>query len=170
MSSTTTVLNGVPNRREPKGEGYMTKIVVDNSAPEGRQRQLQAQVQVAWAKAACSVLNFLIGRGADPVTAMKEFVTVHEAAEQESTDPNGIAIRGPKLGQTTNGHPDEIIDTVLTGSLSMVAAMLQVGAKQPISEPKGAYTDDEAYVAAQERIVRGMMMMEKQIRKKRDKS
>jgi hypothetical protein len=148
----------------------MTEIVVDNTAPEGRQRQLEAQVQVAWAKAACSVLNFLIGRGADPVTAMEEFITVHEAAEQESIDPNGIAIRGPKLGQITNGHPDEIIDTVLTGSLSMVAAMLQVGARQPISEPRGAYTDDEAYAAAQEQIVRGIIMMEKKIREKRDKS
>jgi hypothetical protein len=148
----------------------MTEIVVDNTAPEGRQRQLEAQVQVAWAKAACSVLNFLIGRGADPLTAMKEFIAVHEAAEQESIDPKGIAIRGPELGQITNGHPDEIIDTVLTGSLSMVAAMLQVGARQPISEPRGTYTDDEAYVAAQEQIVRGIIMMEKKIRKKRGKS
>jgi hypothetical protein len=148
----------------------VTKVVVDNTTPEGRQRQLEAQVQVAWAKVASSVLTFLIGREADPVTAMKEFIAAHDAAEQESIDPNGIAIRGPELGQTTNGHPDQIIDTVLTGSLSMVAAMLQVGARQPISEPKGAYTDDEDYVAAQEQIVRGIKMMEKKIRKKRDES
>ena len=65
-------------------------------------------------------------------------------------------------------HPDEIIDTVLAGALSMVAAMLQVGARQPVSEPKGAYTDDEAYVAAQEHIVRGITQtMEKKIRESR---
>jgi hypothetical protein len=142
----------------------VTKIVVDNTTPEGRQRQLEAQVQVAWANVASSVLNFLVGREADPIAAMKEFVAVHDAAEQESTDPKGIAIRGAELGQTTKGHPDEIIDTVLTGSLSMVAAMLQAVARQPGREPKGAYADDEAYVAAQEQIVRGIMMMEKKIR------
>lgn len=139
----------------------MTKIVVDNTTPEGRQRQLEAQVQVAWAKAAGSVLNFLIGRETDFVAAMKEFVAVHDAAKLESTDPKGIAIRGPKLGETTKGDKDEIIDTILTGSLSMVAAMLQVGARQPVTEPKGSYTDDEAYIAAQEQIVRGIMMMRK---------
>jgi hypothetical protein len=143
----------------------VTKIVIDNTTPEGRQRQLEAQVQVAWAKVASRVLNFLIGREADPVAAMKEFVAVHEAAEHESIDPKGIAIRGPAIGQATKGHPDEIIDTILTGSLSMVAAMLLAGARQPVTEPSGAYTDDEAYAAAQEQIVRGMMMMEKKIRK-----
>jgi hypothetical protein len=148
----------------------VTKVVIDNTTPEGRQRQLEAQVQVAWAKVASSVLSFLIGREADPVAAMKEFIAVYDAAEQESFDPKGIAIRGPELGETTNGHPDEIIDTVLTGSLSMVAAMLQTGAKQPVKEPKGAYTNDKAYVAAQEQIVRGIMMMEKKTRKKRDES
>jgi hypothetical protein len=148
-----------------RGEHYVTKIVIDNTTPEGRQRQLEAQVQVAWAKVASRVLNFLIGREADPVAAMKEFIAVHEAAEQESIDPKGIAIRGPELGQTTEGHPDEIIDTILTGSLSMVAALLQAGARQPVTEPKGAYTDDEAYIAAQEKVVRGIMMMEKKLRK-----
>lgn len=143
----------------------MTKIVVDNTTPEGRQRQLEAQVQVAWAEAASGMLNFLIGREAAPVAAMKEFIAIHDAAERESIDPNGIAIRGPELGQTTKGHPDEIIDTVLTGSLSMVAAMLQALARQPAPEPKGAYTDDATYVAAQELLVRGIMMMEKKVRK-----
>jgi hypothetical protein len=148
----------------------VTKIVVDNTTPEGRQRQLEAQVQVAWAKVASCVLNFLIGRDTDPVAAMKEFVAVHEAAEQESIDPKGIAIRGPELGQAAKGHPDVIIDTVLTGSLSMVAAMLQAGARQPVPEPKGAYTDDEAYAAAQEQILRGIMMMEKKIHKTPEES
>ena len=146
----------------------MTKIVVDNTTPEGRQRQLEAKVQVAWAKAASKVLNFLIGGEADVVAAMKEFVAVYDTAEQESIDPKGIAIRGPALGHTTKGHEDEMIDTILTGSLSMVAAMLQVGARQPVTEPIGAYKDDEAYTAAQEQIVRGIMMMEKKLRKKRD--
>lgn len=148
----------------------MTKIVVDNTTPEGRQRQLEAQVQIAWARVASSVLNFLIGREADLVTAMKEFITVHDAAENESIDPKGIAIRGPELGQTTKGHPDEIIDTVLTGSLSMVAAMLQFGARQPGPEPKGALADDEAYVAAQKLIVRGTMMMAKKARETPEES
>jgi hypothetical protein len=148
----------------------VTKIVVDNTTPEGRQRQLEAQVQVAWAKAASSMLSFLIGQEADPVEAMKEFIAIHDAAERESIDPNGIAIRGPELGQATKGHPDEIIDTVLTGSLSMVAAMLRALARQPAPKPKGAYTDDAAYVAAQEQLVRGIMIMEKKTRKKRDQS
>jgi hypothetical protein len=142
----------------------VTKIVIDNTTPEGRQRQLEAQVQVAWAEVASSVLNFLMGREADPVTAMKEFIAIYDAAEHESIDPKGMAIRGPELGRATKGHPDEIIDTVLTGSLSMVAAMLQAGAGQPGPDAKGAYSDDEAYVAAQEQIVRGIMMMKKKVR------
>ena len=44
----------------------MTKIVVDNSTPGGRQRQLEAQVQVAWANAASSVLNFLMDEKQTP--------------------------------------------------------------------------------------------------------
>jgi uncharacterized protein (UPF0254 family) len=82
----------------------------------------------------------------------------------------GIAIRGPELGQTTKGHPDEIIDTVLTGSLSMVAAMLLAGARQPGPEPKVALKDDKAYVAAQEQIVRGIMMMQKKVREAPEES
>lgn len=143
----------------------MTKIVVDNTSTEGRQRQLEAQVQVAWANVAGAVLNFLIGREADLVPSMKEFIAVHDAAEKESIDPKGIAIRGPELGQATRGHPDEIIDTVLAGSLSMVAAMLQFGAKQPVSKPNGSYSDDEAYLAAREQIVGGIKMMEERVRK-----
>jgi hypothetical protein len=40
----------------------MARIVVDNTSPEARQRQLEAQVQVAFAKAASSVLIFLAGK------------------------------------------------------------------------------------------------------------
>ena len=71
---------------------------------------------------------------------MKTFIAVHDAA-QESIDPEGIGIRGPDIGGATKGHPDEIIDTVLAGSLSMVVAMLQADARQPVPEPQGAYSD-----------------------------
>jgi hypothetical protein len=148
-------------------EDCVTKIVVDNSTPGGRQRQLEAQVQVAWANAASSVLNFLIGREADPVEAMKTFIAVHDAAEQESIDPNGIGIRGPDIGGATKGHPDEVIDTVLAGSLSMAAAMLQADARQPVPEPQGAYSDDAAYLTAQKQILHGFTMMQKEIKMRR---
>ena len=49
-----------------------------------RQRQLEAQVQVAWAQEASSMLDFLIGREADPVAAMKEFIAIYDAAEERS--------------------------------------------------------------------------------------
>ncbi len=109
----------------------MIKIVVDNTSPEARQRQLEAQVQVAFAKAASRVLTFLAGKPeGNMIKAMQEFITLHEAAEQESVDPKGIVIRVPKLDRANN-YENEHINAILRGSLAMVAALLKMHAKAP---------------------------------------
>ncbi|UEM08438.1 hypothetical protein J4G43_026980 [Bradyrhizobium barranii subsp. barranii] len=121
----------------------MTKVVVDNSAPEARQRQLEAQVQVAFAKAASKVLAFLVGKAeGNMIMAMQEFIAVHEAAEQESIDPKGIAIRVPKLGRTGNDE-NEHINMILRGSLNTVAAMLKMNAKIPTKNRGGQAVDQD---------------------------
>jgi hypothetical protein len=123
----------------------MTKIIVDNTSPEARQRQLEAQVQVAFAKAASTVLTFLAGEAdGDIVEAMQEFIDVHEAAEQESIDPKGIAIRVPKLISLEN-EENEHINMILRGSLHMVAAMLKTYAKIPTQDPAGDKSWTEAH-------------------------
>jgi hypothetical protein len=116
----------------------MTKIVVDNTSPDARQRQLEAEVQVAFAKAASSVLTFLAGKAeGNMVKAMQEFIAVHEAAGQESTDPKGIAIRVPKLERGKGNEENEHINAILRGSLNMVAAMLKMNAQIPLDNRGG---------------------------------
>jgi hypothetical protein len=39
----------------------MAKLIVDNSSPEALQRRLEAEVQVAFAKVASSMLEYLCG-------------------------------------------------------------------------------------------------------------
>ncbi|MET4425687.1 hypothetical protein [Bradyrhizobium sp. RT3a] len=119
----------------------MTKIIVDNTSAEARQRQLEAQVQVAFANASSAVLTFLAGKSErNIVKAMQEFIDIHEAAKRDSIDPKGIAIRVPKLDAQSNSE-NEHINMILRGSLSMVAAMLKRHAKVPINTPAG----DEAW-------------------------
>jgi hypothetical protein len=108
----------------------MARIVVDNASPAARQRQLEAQVQVAFAKVASGLLIFLAGRHTERslIKAMREFIAIHESARAESTDPKGVAIRGPRLDRYNNGE-DEQINAILRGSLRMVAAMLESNAR-----------------------------------------
>lgn len=49
---------------------------------ETRQRQLEARVQIGWAKVACSVLRSMADRAFDgnPIAAMLEFVEIYDAA------------------------------------------------------------------------------------------
>ena len=123
----------------------MAKIIVDNTSPEARQRQLEAQVQVAFAKAAASVLAFLAGKAeGNMIKAMQEFIAVHEAAEQESIDPKGIAIRIPDIENSKDSENNEHINAILRGSLNMVVAMLKIKAQNPISN-RGDEDPTEAY-------------------------
>ena len=123
----------------------MTKIIVDNTSPEARQRQLEAQVQVAFAKAASTVLTFLAGKAdGNMVKAMQEFIAVHEAAKEESVDPKGIAIRVPKLINVEN-EENEHINMILRGSLRLVSAMLKMYAKIPTQDPAGDRSWTEAH-------------------------
>jgi hypothetical protein len=116
----------------------MAKIVVDNTSPEARQRQLEALVQVAFAKAASSVLTFLAGKADLNMTkAMQEFISVYEAAKQKSIDPKGVAIRVPKLDRGKDNEENEHINAILRGSLNMVAAMLKMNARIPITNLGG---------------------------------
>jgi UDP-N-acetylglucosamine enolpyruvyl transferase len=141
-------------------------MVVDNTSPEARQRQLEAQVQVAFAKAAGRVLTFLAGKAdGDMVKAMQEFITVHEAAEAESIDLKGIAIRVPKLDRSGNDE-NEHINAILRGSLNMVAALLKMHAKVPIKNAGGkTWTKAEKrdYDKALEEIGRGIERQLEQI-------
>ena len=113
------------------------KIVVDNTSPEARQRQLQVQVELAFAKATSKLLAFLVAEPeGNMVEAMRDFVEVHEAASQESIDPKGVAIRIPKLDRKDNDE-NEHINMILRGSLNMVAAMLKKSARLPLKDRPG---------------------------------
>jgi hypothetical protein len=147
--------------------GTVARIVVDNTSPEARQRQLEAQVQVAFAKAAASVLIFLTGERAEQsmIKAMQEFISVHQAATTESIDPKGIAIRIPKLDHVDNDE-NEHINAILRGSLHMVAAMLKMNAKIPVGNrdgkeaTKGGKRD---YNRALKEIGNGIALMQERI-------
>ena len=146
----------------------MAKLIIDNSAPKARQRQLEAKVQVAFAKVAGSMLYALSGKqGSDLIKEMKEFVAVYEAAEEESTDPKGIAIRMPKLNRgKVDG--DEHINAVLRGSLRMVAAMLDMNAKIPLDNRGGSEptkVEMKAYLGARDEIAKGIMLLQKRARR-----
>lgn len=134
----------------------MIKTVVDNTTPEARQLQLEAKVQVAFARVAGSMLRFLTGQSTgDMVTAMKEFVEVYEAAFEESIDPKGIAIRVPKLDPEDN-EENEHINALLRGSLRMVAAMLASHAETPYPDQPDYTTKSAAYDAALDEITEGI--------------
>jgi hypothetical protein len=136
----------------------LIKKVIDNTTRDGRQRQLEAQVQVAFANTAGSILHFLAGTQSDSIVErMREFVTLHDAAEKESIDPNGIVIRAPAF---EGSEEDEPINTVLRGALHMVAAMLQIHAKDPGPKSPANYSgDDPDYDRALEEISLGVMMV-----------
>lgn len=142
----------------------MARIVVDNSSPEARQRQLEAQEQVAFAKVASSLLIFLAGKSTERslIKAMREFIAVHESARTESTDPKGIAIRVPRFDQYDNGE-DEHINAILGGSLRMVAAMLESNAKVPVDDRGGqkpTKAEKRDYDKALKEIAEGIALMQ----------
>src|SRR5258708_5068497 len=154
----------------PRGRKTMARIVVDNTSSEARQRQLEAQVQLAFAKVASSVLIFLAGERAERslIKAMQDFITVHEAAKTESIDPKGIAIRVPKLDHADNDENDENehINAILRGSLHMVAAMLKMNAKIPIANRDGKHptkAEKRDYNNALKEIGDGIALMQERI-------
>ena len=144
----------------------MARIVVDNTTPEGRQRQLEARVQVAFAKAASSILHALSGAPKGKIVeAMREFVDIHDAAEQQAIDPAGVAIRMPKLDRG-EADPDEHINAILRGSLRMVAAILEINAHIPVDNRGGegaTDADKDAYDRARDEIVRGLALLQARI-------
>ena len=144
----------------------MAKVVIDNTTPEGRQRQLEARVQVAFARAASSVLHALSGLpNRQIVASMREFVDIHDAAEQQSIDPGGVVIRMPKLDRG-EADPDEHINAILRGSLRMVAAMLEINARVPVDNRGGKNATDAEkrdYDQARDEIVRGIALLQKRI-------
>lgn len=145
----------------------MTKLVTDNTTPEGRQRQLEAKVQVAFAKAAGNLLRALSGTpDVDLREPLREYLAVHEAAEHQSIDPEGVVIRMPKLDRGESDE-DEHINAILRGSLRMVAAMLYLLAKVPVDNRGGEeprHDEMEAYNAAKEEIVRGVTLLQERVR------
>lgn len=145
----------------------MARIVVDNTSPAARQRQLEARVQVAFAKAASGVLIFLAGKQTEDglIETMQEFIAVHETARTESTDPKGIAIRVPKLDRRKDGE-DEHINAILRGSLRMVAAMLEINANVPLENRGGKEVmtgEKRAYKKALKEIADGIALMQARI-------
>jgi hypothetical protein len=85
---------------------------------ETRQRELEAQIQIGWAKVACSVLRSMAGRtiDGDPVEAMREFVGLYDAVEKRTIDPRGVAIRMPSLDRGEN-DPDLCTNMIVRGWL-----------------------------------------------------
>jgi hypothetical protein len=126
---------------------------------ETRQRQLEARVQIGWAKVACSVLRSMAGRQIDgnPVEAMREFVELYDAAAKTTIDPKGIAIRMPLLDRGENDS-DLHTNMIVRGSMRMVAARLEQGAAKPGEWP-GVPTGP-AYDAARLEVVRGIRLMQ----------
>lgn len=90
---------------------------------------------------------------------------VHEAAERESIDPKGIAIRVPKLDSTGNDE-NEHINAILRGSLNMVSAMLKKHARVPLpdgisEDPTEAHKRD--YDKALQEIGKGIELQEERM-------
>ena len=71
----------------------MAKII----SLENRQRELEARVQIGWAKAACSVLRSMADRAFDgnSVEAMREFVEICDAAAPQESDHCGWTLALP---------------------------------------------------------------------------
>src|ERR1043166_365417 len=135
------------------------KIVVDNSTPEGRQRALEARVQIGFAAVASKVLEFLAGgETSGLIEAMRTFADLHDKAEAESGDPKGIAIRTPNLARKLDGTDiDGPINTILRGSLRMVAALTVEAARRAGADELGdGATDTAAYKAARDEISEGI--------------
>lgn len=148
----------------------MVRIVVDNETPGGRQRQLEAQVQVSFAKVASATLEFLAGHHqADAVEAMREFVALHDAAEAESRDPKGIVVRTPNLDDK---NPDNVpINNILRGSLRMVAAMVVEAAEQADAETLDyTVTDAGRYRAARDEIAEGVELLNAKVARAKARS
>ena len=137
------------------------KIVSETPEALVRQRRLEEQVRVSFAGVAANTLEFLAGGQprADIVDAMREFVAIHDAAEQETTDPKGVPIRIPALGpkQEATPDPDKAINTVLRGALRMVAALLLHNAK----------TDNEDYDRANREFAEGFTLLDQKIARRR---
>lgn len=145
------------------------KIIVDNSTPEGRQRALEARVQIGFADVAGKVLEFLAsGEPNGFVCAMRAFADLHDLAEAESSDTKGIAIRTPNLERKLYAlDENDPINTILRGSLRMVAAMAAEAARRAGAETMGAdVTDSTAYKTAQDEILEGIALLEAKVKGK----
>ncbi|SHN73332.1 hypothetical protein [Bradyrhizobium erythrophlei] len=102
----------------------------------------------------------------DLVEDMKEFVAVYDAAEKESSDPKGVAIRMLKL-ERGKDDIDEPINSVLRGALRMVAAMLDLNAKIPIEnrgDQQPTKYEMKAYNKARDEIAEGVILLQKRAR------
>jgi hypothetical protein len=115
-----------------------------------------------------SMLHTLSGKRpkSDLVEDMKEFVAVYDAAEKESSDPKGVAIRMLKL-ERGKDDIDEPINSVLRGALRMVAAMLDLNAKIPIEnrgDQQPTKYEMKAYNKARDEIAEGVILLQKRAR------
>ena len=109
----------------------MIKLVSETPVEQVRQVKLEDDVQTAFARAAAAMLEFICSGkgefdGKSVPTLMQEFIDEHAAAEAASIDPKGIAIKMPSMvpAAPSETDPDKDINTVLRGSLRMVAARL----------------------------------------------
>jgi hypothetical protein len=115
----------------------MAKLVVDNSTPEALQRRIEAQIQVAFAKLASNMLEFLCGElEFELFGEMQEFVSIYEAAMRKSADRVGPDIRIPNL-RRDDANEDEPTNAVLRGALRAVAALLNLQAEVPLDDRGG---------------------------------
>jgi hypothetical protein len=146
----------------------MTKIVVDNTSPEGQQRQREAQVQVAFANMAADLLEYIAGgTDAGNFDKLRHFYELHTEAEAKSLDPDGIAIKMPMLERKPGreADPDDHINTTLRGALRIVAAMLKETAKDPGKQTFGVdATGSAAYRAANAEFSEGIEMIMKKLK------
>ena len=100
--------------------------------------------------------------------AMRAFADLHDMAEAESSDPKGIAIRTPNLARKFDiVDENDPINTILRGSLRMVAAMAAEAARRAGAETvDDDVTDSTAYKTAQDEIIEGISLLEVKVRGK----
>ena len=140
----------------------MIKLVVENTSPEARKRMLEARVQVAFAKAASTLLRMLSGkRVPNIVEVMAEFVRVCELAEVESGDGKSVQLRFTRLdnGKT---HEDEHVNAILRGALNVVAERLSLTAKHRLNDRdrnEPTKTELKAYHKARDQLADGINLL-----------
>lgn len=133
-----------------------TKLVIDNTTPEGRQRQLEANVQLTFAEMFASIVEFIANRDAPGLMEkIERFYDAHVEGSEFSIDPKGIAIRMPVFYEEPDEkEPDASTNRVTRGAMRMVAARIMWAAQ---GGDLTKLDDSPHYRKAHEEFAKGIM-------------